>query len=439
MMMVAHISRIELAAGALSLSTFIGIMTISSTIFYSVGILISHSRGKKQGNSEIGKIVRNGFWLALLLFVPTSLALWNADKMLTLFGEDPALVAISRGYFHYAIPAMLPLLFMTVIIQFYSAIGRPHFSTVISILTLPVTLSASYCFVLGNFGFPQMGLAGISCAWLVAQTTMMTAALSYMILSKDLKKYAVFSSELRPDWATCKSIFKLGMPIGLQFGGEIAAMAASTYLLGHFGVIALSSAQVVSQYILFVVMIELGITQALSLLTSEAYGEMNYTKIKDYLDASMILLMICFAVVLLFFVEMPEVLVRLFLDKDLITPELLYISKALFKVSCLMVLIDGIRNIYTGSLRGLHDSKLPMRIGIASLWLVSLPVAYLAGFTLNGGPIGQRAGFISGFAVSAALLWFRLRKKLTAVESELQQPMEDITNGSYAEQAATTK
>lgn len=431
MMMVAHISRAELAAGALSLSTFIGIMTITSAIFYAVGILISHQRGRQQSPSEIGKIVRNGFWLAFFLFIPGAIALWNADKMLTLFGEEPQLVAIARSYFHFAIPAMLPVLIMAVITQFYSATGRPHFSTVISIMTLPITLTAAYCLILGNFGFPRMGLAGISCAWFIAQSIMTTFALVYMHLSGAMKHYQIFSMTRYPDLATCQSIFKLGLPIGIQFGGEIAAMTASTYLLGHFGVIALSSAQVVSQYVLFVVMIELGITQALSLLTSEAYGERNFTKIKNYLNASMALLIICFVAVWMLFLEIPETLIRFFLDDDLITPELMYLAKAFFKIGCVMLFLDGIRNIYTGSLRGLHDSKLPMRIGIASLWLVSLPMCYLGGFLLHGGPIGQRIGFISGFAISAILLWFRLRAKLRVIEQDLQE-VPEIRQEVYA-------
>src|SRR5579872_526310 len=64
MMMVAQISKEELAAGSLAIATFLTIMTVTATVFYAVGILISRYRSQNIPLSEIGLIVKNGFWIA---------------------------------------------------------------------------------------------------------------------------------------------------------------------------------------------------------------------------------------------------------------------------------------------------------------------------------------------------------------------------------------
>lgn len=53
MMMVALLGKEQLAAGALSIPTFITIMTVTATIFYSIGILISHQKGQDKTQAAI--------------------------------------------------------------------------------------------------------------------------------------------------------------------------------------------------------------------------------------------------------------------------------------------------------------------------------------------------------------------------------------------------
>ncbi len=411
MMMLARLGQAELAAGALAITSNIAVNASLSSIFYAVGILIGFGRGKGEDTANVGRVVRNGFWLSVMLTVPFGIILWNLDKLLLFVGEDPQLVLITSGFFHFSALSLLPVLLNVVVAQFYAGIGNTRFTLYVSLASLPLIVVVSYVFILGNFGSPQLGLSGVTCATLVVQVTLFLAVMLIMSLRDTINKYHFFTNAWLPDWTTCKSIFTLGIPIGMQFGGEIAAMTASTYMMGHFGETPLAAGQVVTQYSLFIVMIFLGLSQASSILISEAFGARNSEMIQRYLNSAMLLFGVIFILAAIVFIGMPDTLTRFYIGVTG-NEQLDYYIRIFFALNVAFLLFDGFRNLFSGALRGLHDSRVPMRIGIITMWLMSLPISYLIGFTFHYGPIGLRVGFISGIIYCAFWLWIRFRRKM---------------------------
>lgn len=418
MMMVASVGKHDLAAGALAVPTFMTLMIVTSTISYAVGILISHQKGQDKTQSEIGLIVKNGCWLAVMLAFPSAIALWNVDKLLLLFGQDPSLVAKTRGYFHFAAFCMFPVLINSVIAQFYAGIGKPRFTMWIALISMPFTLFFAYILILGHFGLPAMGLSGITCATLIVQSLILLGVIFLLYWQERAEPlpYSLFNQISLPDWTICKSIFSLGLPIGMQFGGELAAMTCATYLMGHFGVTALAATQIVSQYTMLAVVLILGLTQALSILTSQAMGKKDVSLVKEYLHASILLIIIFCSVVSILFLNFPKALIQFYMSNKMLDAHLQHLATVFLAISACLIFVDALRHILSGALRGLHDSQGPMRIGIIAMWLVALPMSYLTGMVFHGGPIGLRLGFVSGFIFAVVLLVLRTRKKLHYLE-----------------------
>lgn len=417
MFFVAKLGTHPLAAGALAISTFITISMVLP-IFYALSILISHQRGSNAPLSETGKIVKNGFWLALFLSIPTGILLWNAPHLLSFFKQDPELVLLTVPYFHYTPFALFTSLMANVVLQFYIGIGYPRFGFYVSLCSMPVSLIVAYSLVLGHWGSPQMGLAGVSCTTALVQTLFCTLIILYLFLSPQNKEYAIFSGGFWPDFGLCKKIFSLGSPIGIQFAGELAAMTSATYLMGYLGVFPLAASQITTQYSMLVVMIILGISQALSVLTSEAFGKKDIAQIREYLRAAIIVLLGFFVFIFIAFFGFSHYLAHFFIKPGAIgESSIYYFTHIFFMLTAFTMLADGFRNVFSSGLRGLHDSKAPMKIGILCLWLIALPASYLIGFIFSGGPIGLRVGFMTGFIVGAILLGNRYYKKIEALET----------------------
>lgn len=421
MMIVAKLGKMQLAAGSLAISTHMPIMMVASTVFYAVGILISQLRDQEKSFVETGSIVRNGFWLALVLAIMASIILYNIDKILILFKQDPNLIELTKEYFYFAALSIIPTLLLVVISQFFSGIGNPKFILFTSLLSFPINMLFTYGFVLGKLGLPKLALGGITCSTFIVQSLFCACILFYMISKKEICKYKIFSGRLLPKWSICKAIFSLGYPIGLQFGSEMAAMTVATYFLGYFGVIALVAGQIVSQYAMLVVVITLGLSQALSILIGEAYGKNDESLIKQYIISATIILTGFFIIVFMVFFMMPSYLIHIFMTPNAKGNQaIVHLAIDFFSISILILFADGIRNLFSSALRGMGDSRTPMYMGIYCLWLISLPVSYIIAFYCRGGPIGLRIGFASGFILAALLLWKKIKRKLVKTDVAVQ-------------------
>lgn len=412
MFMVAKLGKEELAAGALAVSTYITLAMVSC-IFYAVGILTSHMRGEGKSAAEIGALIKAGLWLGFVLSIPTALILWHVNYILLWFGQDPQLVKLTVGYFHFATFLIFPMLMGMVMGQFYNGMGHPRFNLYISIVILPIIILLSSGLILGKLGLPKLGLAGVSCANLIVFTILFLAESAFLIIANRVSHFKVFAGSFLPDWQFCKKILRLGLPIGVQFGGELAAMAVATYFMGYFGVVPLAAGQVVSQYSMLVVMIFLGLSQALSVLVSEAYGQKDYALISQYIKASLIILIGFFILVFTIFIFASESLINFFISKkDMHNSGLIHLAMIFFVIAGFTLFFDGMRNLFSSALRGMHDSKAPMVIGVACIWLISVSGSYIAGFVLHFGPIGLRVGFMLGFIVPVLWLWRRVKKNI---------------------------
>jgi len=417
MMMVAKLGKAHLAAGFLALATMVTVLTLISTIFYAIGIKIRYHQTQMGGFNSIGILVKNGFLLAMILAIPASLTIAFMDKMLLAIGQDPALVSLTKDYFVYAGLGMFPLLATMVIGQFYMGIGKPWFTLIIELINLPLVIIASYGFILGHFGLPRLGLAGASLAPLLTQSLVLVGILVVLYASRSLQAYQLFKKPFVLDWKICQSILSLGLPIGLQFGGEIGAMAAATCLMGYFGVNALAALQITSQYSLIIIMISFGVSQALSLMVSGAYGQQtqNPFLIKQYLHASLLLFALYILPVAGLFYGYSTKLAELYMGTTHIQPDFAHLIHVFFGLAALFLLLDGIRNLLSATLRGLHDSATSTRINLINLWLIALPLAAVTAFYFNGGPIGLRVGFLGGFLLAVILLASCVLKKTVLI------------------------
>ncbi len=412
MWFLSRLGKDQLAAAGLASISFYTVVTFFVTGFYAVGIKVGHSMGQRS-QKDVSYWVRNGLLLAILLSVPAIIILLALPYFLLAMGQAPHLVEIARPYLQFGALAIITMLLNTAIEQYFSGIGHPRIAFMMSVITLPLIVGLSYFLVLGKYGFHQYGLGGINLASFIVDSLVCAFGILMMLFAKWSKPYRILSSWEGITFARCKSLFSLGWPISLQISGELLALSLLTYLLGLFGVSALAASQVVGQFTLIFVMITIGLSQAVSILVSQSMGAKQLIQAHKTSQAGMLIILTVSIVFALIFLLMPEKLIDLYLDIKHPSHGMVVILGVKFlEIAAIYGLFDGMRKVMTSTLRGLHDAKIPMKIGLISLWVLGLPMGALLGFVYPHGPVAMRWGFTIGVMLGTIWLWVRYEKQM---------------------------
>ncbi|MGF1741853.1 polysaccharide biosynthesis C-terminal domain-containing protein [Vibrio profundum] len=416
---VSGMGNNQLAAGSLAIVTVAIFTTLTFGILCSVGIKISHIKGAGESPPSIGLWVKNGFWLAVIFAFPSSLLLNFGPDFLMLVGQKQSIVVITKGYFYYSSLMMFPALINVAFLQFFIGIGKPRFILISSLVQLPINIGLFYFLISGSIYTPPMGLSGVSCSILISQTLCCLTILYYIYINEEIKGYKVYSNFLRIDWEQCKELVKVGYPIGIQKSGEIGALAVATYMMGSFGLVALTASEIVSQYTMITVIFTASLSQSISILTSKSHGEGKTELTNNYIKSSLLLMIAIFILFSLAFSIKPSFFVNAYLhvlSSD--NRSIINLTIDLFIITTITMFIDGTRNLLSGALRGLQDSRTPMLIGTLSLWLISLPLAYILGFVESLGPVGLKIGFVIGIVITTLILGKVYLQRMTSLSNQ---------------------
>jgi MATE family multidrug resistance protein len=79
-----------------------------------------------------------------------------------------------------------------------------------------------------------------------------------------------------------------------------------------------------------------------------------------------------------------------------------------FPLVAILLLVDCIRLISSGALRGLKDSNLQLIISVCGFWGIAFPGAYLLGFKFGMGGVGIWWGIVIGLFITGMMYLLRL-------------------------------
>jgi Na+-driven multidrug efflux pump len=105
------------------------------------------------------------------------------------------------------------------------------------------------------------------------------------------------------------------------------------------------------------------------------------------------------------FFLLGEPIMRLFSDD----PQIVSLGTLCLRIVALGQPLNAIGMVMAGGLRGAGDTRFPMLVTSASMWLVRIPTAFLLAVTLGLGLPGAFASFLLGSLLEATLGFLRFR------------------------------
>ena len=222
------------------------------------------------------------------------------------------------------------------------------------------------------------------------------------------RPYRLFQRFWRPDWAAFRSVFALGLPIGLTLVAETGMFTGANVLMGWFGAEPLAAHGIALQIAGLTFMVHLGISNAATIRVGTAHGTGDAQGLRLAAIAA-ILLSVGFALIpMAAFLTIPETLTGLYLNPaDPRAPQIVALAASLMLYAGLFQLADAMQAIALGLLRGVQDTRVPMVLAVVSYWLIGLPAGWLLAFPLGLGPPGLWLGLLIGLMAAAGLLMSR--------------------------------
>jgi MATE family multidrug resistance protein len=339
----------------------------------------------------------------------------NIAPILRFFHQQENIIILVQQYFYGLSWSVLPSIWYICCSQFIVAINKPKTVLLWTLISIPCTLIPGYGLLFGKFGLPAIGISGIAYANSFASYFILLLVILYL-RDKEFKNYHIFSWQTKINTKVIAKLFSLGYPISVQFGVELAAFSISAIFFGWLGEDALAAFQAVIQFNMIIIMIPYGFAQSSAILIGQALGRNEKSVTKLLGNAALIMGIVFMLLIAAAYLLMPKTLMSMYLDTQ--NPANFYtinIAVILFAISAFSQLFDGIRNIVTGSLRGFHDTKSPMLVGILATCVINIPVGYFLAFPLHLGPAGLSLGFALGVTLGAFVLLRRFYKKASIV------------------------
>ena len=264
----------------------------------------------------------------------------------------------------------------------------------------------NYALIFGNFGLPELGIAGAAYASILTQSVQMVALMVYAHLRQ--RDVQLFARLWRPDPDALKRVFRLGLPIGITSFAEGGLFTGATIMMGWVGEVELAAHGIALQLTALMFMVHLALSEAATIRAASHYGRHDGAALRRGARAAITLSM-CFGVCVMFvFVTFPEPLVAAFMDPDEPRRDaVLALGITLMVLSALFQLVDALQAMVLGLLRGVQDTRVPMWLACVSYWVIGIPISYLMAFGLGWGAEGLWLGLTVGLGAAALLLSWR--------------------------------
>lgn len=394
-----------LAAVTLAGSYFFSLFLLGSGFAFAVMPLVAEAAGAGE-ERQIRRATRMGLWLSLFYAVVAMPLLWWSLPVLLALGQEEATATMAAEYLRIAGWGMFPALLVMVLKSYLAALERTQIVLWVTLLAAGVNVLVNYALIFGNWGAPELGIAGAAIASIVTQMVSLIAVLAYAL--KTLPEHELLKNFWRPDPEMLSRVFRLGLPIGLTTLSESSLFAASALMMGWLGTLQLAAHGIAVSLAGLTFMVHLGLSNAATIRAGNALGRKDRAHLArgTHVVTAMSLAMSLVAIAA--FLLIPEQMMSLFLDpQDPHRADILLVGVGLLAVAALFQLVDGIQAIALGVLRGVQDTAAPMIIAALSYWGLGIPISYVLGFVLGWGGIGVWLGLVSGLACAAVLLMLR--------------------------------
>jgi putative MATE family efflux protein len=364
------------AAIGVSWQIFLVVIVFISSLFTGMGVLVARFAGANQPE-KVNRTVYQAFLTAVVLAVGilAPLGYVLAPRLLELVHATPAVRAEALPFLRTMFVFSLGMLLFFMLGGALRAAGDARTPLRLGIWMTILNMCFNVILIPGWGPIPRFGTRGAAIGTVTASTIVSLVAL-WMIFRGRLVVHFSKGMAWRPDWTIIRSLFRFGLPAGIQ---GVAMNVAGVLLLRFIGSLE-HSAEAQAAY-------AVGYTELFSLITWTSVGLMGAAAavagqnlgagkperaMRGVHIAARFGLGVAATVGAMFLI-IPEYLLAIFGLKD---PIVVALGTQLLRFLSLSGLFITVALTYTGGLQGTGDTRSPLYITLASQIAVPLGILF---------------------------------------------------------------
>lgn len=368
-------------------------------VLMAVSPMVAHALGANEPEKITG-LVKQSFWIALMLGVVGLFLLNLAGPFFLAVGVDPEVVPTASSYLSaiaWGLPAILGYLCLR-----YMSEGMGHTRPLMYFAFLGLILNAcgNYVLMYGKFGFPAMGAVGCGVSSAFTMVCVLLVSLAYVRRSKRYTSVRLRPLMESPRWESIKEILALGVPISASALAESTFFHATALIMAALGTTIVAAHQVALNYAATMFMIPLAVHSATTVRVGHLLGR-GLPEDARRAGTAGIVMSLLFMVVSALVMYLGRYAIAGFYTTDTAVVNL---AASLLVMAAIFQLSDGANIAAMGALRGYRDARIPLYLATFSHWGVGFPLAWYLAFHTDEGPVGVWFAIVISLTLSAVLL-----------------------------------
>ncbi len=373
--MIGQLGQTEIAAVGLANQYYFVIHLFLFGINSGAAIFVAQFWGQKD-TVNIRRILGVSLIAGILVsMIFTLVAFFKPEMVLGVFSKDPAVIIRGSEY----LPVVAVSYLVTAVSFSYSSVlrstGEVMLPVKVSILALITNTILNYLLIYGKFGFPRMEVAGAALATTIARA-LETFLLLAVVYGRKMIPAAKIKELIDLTIAFVGRFLKTTVPVVLNESLWAVGVTMFSIVYARMGTAVIAGVNIFSMIERFAFVLFFGLAQACAVTVGNDIGAGEeakaLTRAKQYsLFGPVFSLLI--AVGLLFTTDPILSLFRVSQDTIEVTRRIIFIF-----IFFLPVKVFNLINV-VGILRGGGDTRFSLFLDIGALWLIAVPVSFLAG------------------------------------------------------------
>ena len=373
--MIGKLGESSLAAVGLSNQISFLLNLLLFGITSGAGVMTAQYWGKKD-IINIKKVLGLALIFSLICSTMFFLAsFFMPEKLLKIYTSDLEVISLGVKYLKIVCFSYLIWAVSFVYVLQLRGIAITKITVISSFISLIVNIFLNYILIFGKFGFRAYGVEGAAIATCIARLV----EFFVIIVAVYIRKYplaAKFKELINFDINFVKNYLKISLPVLLNETIWSLGINCYSMIYARMSTEAVATVNVVSSIERIVFVGFIGLANSAGVIIGNTIGEGENEKAEKYgvsFEKMAFILGIVMAIVMAL-ITIPILNVYELKEKTYNMAKI-----TLFILAFILPLKSINSTIIVGILRGGGDTKFPLYIDVAALWLVSVPLVYFGG------------------------------------------------------------